>query len=120
MNVYLDDNRTDPALAGLLRSRGHAAVLPADAGLAGASDVRHLECAIRRRLIVLTADCDDFKDLHSLVQTAGGSHPGILLIHYDNDPTRDMRPKHIAAAVGKLDRSGLDLANQLVVLNQWR
>lgn len=120
MNLYLDDNRTDRALAGLLRSRRHGALLPADAGLAGASDVRHLTYAIRQNLVVLTADCDDFEDLHTLVQTAGGEHPGILLIHYDNDPTRDMRPKHIVAAIGKLERSGMDLANQIVVLNHWR
>jgi hypothetical protein len=31
-----------------------------------------------------------------------------------------MKPKHIIAAIAKLEKSGLALENQLVVLNHWR
>jgi hypothetical protein len=41
MNLYLDDNINKGALAGRLRKAGHSVVVPASAGLTGASDSRH-------------------------------------------------------------------------------
>ena len=75
MKIYLDDNRIDPALVGLLKKAGHRVVLPADANLAGASDARHLMNAIPQDLVVLTADRIDFGELHRLVQACGGRIP---------------------------------------------
>ena len=120
MKIYLDDNLDDRTLAALLVKAGHTVVRPSDAGLAGESDVRHLEYAIRHGLTVLTSDRRDFRELHQLVLTAGGGHPGILLVRYDNDLTRDMKPKHIVAAIGKLGRAAAPVIDQIVVLNQWR
>jgi len=120
MNLYLDDNRTDPRLAALLLRAGHTVVRPADVGLGGAPDARHLRHAIRNGLILLTADRIDFRDLHDLVVDSGGTHPGILLVRFDSDLKRDMKPRHIVAAIGRLERSGLDCTNQVVILNQWR
>jgi hypothetical protein len=120
MTIYLDDNRTDKSLIALLRKAGHVVVIPADVGLIGRSDACHLEYAIRHILVTLTADHEDFADLHQLVLTAGGNHPGILVVCYDNDPKHDMKPKHVVTAVGKLERSGLELANELIILNHWR
>jgi hypothetical protein len=37
-----------------------------------------------------------------------------------NDPNRDMKPKHIVGALGKLERSGLALGDDFIVLNHWR
>jgi hypothetical protein len=54
------------------------------------------------------------------VLTAGGGHPGILIVRFDNNPTRDMKSKDIVTAIGKLERSGTPLADQMIVLNQWR
>ena len=120
MNLYLDDHFTEQELAGMLRSQGHAVVRPAEVGLRGASDARHLEHCIRHRLVPLTADRLDFYELHNLVQAAGGQHHGILIVRYDNDPKRDMKTKHIVRAVGKLEQSGTALINQVVILNHWR
>jgi predicted nuclease of predicted toxin-antitoxin system len=120
MKLYLDDNLSDRVLAAMLRRAGHTAVQPADAGLVGASDVRHLEHAVRSDLVTLTKDGQDFKDLHQLVLSCSGCHPGILVVHSDNDPTRDMKPRHIAAAIAKLEQAGLDVSSQVVILNQWR
>jgi predicted nuclease of predicted toxin-antitoxin system len=120
MKIYLDDNLTDRTLAALLTKAGRMVVQPAAAGLAGASDPRRPEYAIRQGLTVLTSDCDDFRELHQLVLTAGGSHPGILVVRFENNPARDMKPKHIVAAIGKLIRSGSPVTNQFIVLNQWR
>jgi len=120
MNLYLDDNRADPRLAALLRRDGHRVAVPADVGMSGASDARHLDYAVRCALVVLTADRDDFRDLHDLVLNSGGSHPGILVIRFENDPMKKMKPRHIVTAIAKLERSGLPLRNQIIVLNQWR
>jgi predicted nuclease of predicted toxin-antitoxin system len=120
MDLYLDDNLDDTKLADLLRKAGHSVVRPADAGLIGASDVRHLAYAIANGFTILTSDREDFRDLHDLLRAAGGAHPGILVVRFDNDATRDMKPKQIVSAIGKLERSGVDWVNDLIVLNQWR
>jgi predicted nuclease of predicted toxin-antitoxin system len=120
MKIYLDDNLTDRTLEALLVKAGHTVVQPAAVGLARASDPRHFEYAIRQGLIALTSDRDDFRELHELIRTAGGNHHGILVVRYDNDSKRDMKPKHIVAAIGKFVRSGATVVNQVIVLNQWR
>jgi len=120
MRIYLDDNTTDPVLVAELRKRGHEVVLPSDASLSGASDARHLVYAIHGDLVFLTRDYDDFTDLHDVVIAADGEHPGILLVRFDNDPTKEMKPGRIAAAVDRIEASGLALINQLFVLNHWR
>jgi predicted nuclease of predicted toxin-antitoxin system len=120
MKIYLDDNRAGRALVNLLVKAGHTVVRPVDVGLAGKSDACHLEHAVHEGLVLLTADRVDYWDLHQLILTSGGDHPGILVVRYQNDPARDMKAKHIAAAVTKLEQSGMACANQIVVLNQWR
>ena len=59
-------------------------------------------------------------DLHDLVLASGGGHPGILLLHFDNDPTRDLHPKGVATAIGKIEASGVRIASEVHVLNHWR
>jgi predicted nuclease of predicted toxin-antitoxin system len=120
MRLYLDDNMLSPHLAALLQRAGHTVVLPADVGLPGASDPRHLSHAIQHGLTLLTANYRDFRDLHELVITAGGSHSGVLLVHFDNDPKRDMKPHEIARAITRLEAAGVPLANQLHAENHWR
>jgi predicted nuclease of predicted toxin-antitoxin system len=120
MKFYLDDNLTGKNLAAMLVKAGHSIVRPIDVSLSGNSDARHLQYAIEHSLVSLTSDRRDFRDLHYLILAAGGKHPGILVVRFDNDPTRDMRPKHIVSAMGKLQRSGFSTASQLIILNQWR
>src|SRR5262245_47646049 len=120
MNIYLDDNLSDRTLASLLVRAGHVVVRPADVGLTGAKDPRHLNHAVRAGLVFLTADDEDFHDLHDLIVGAGGSHPGILLVRYDNDPKKDMKPQHIVRAIRNLEQAGVDTTSQVVILNHWR
>ena len=120
MRIYLDDNTTDSRLVTELRKRGHDVVEPTDAFLGGASDARHFVYAIEKRLVILTRDADDFRNLHLIVIASRGEHPGIFLVRFDNDPTKDMKPGGMAAAVDRIDASGLPLSNQLFVLNHWR
>src|SRR5207253_2867030 len=98
----MDDNLAEDQLIKLLVKGGHATIRPAEVGMTGKSDANHLEYAIRQTLIVLTRDRDDFEDLHKLVLASGGSHPGILVVRYEKDSTKDMKPRHVAAAVTKL------------------
>ena len=120
MRIHLDDNFADRALAGALRKAGHTVFRPADLGIVGASDAKHLERAIREDLVVLTKDRDDFRELHDLVLACGGQHPGIIVVRYENDSRRDMRRGQIVNAIGKLERSGVPLRNARIILNSWR
>jgi hypothetical protein len=68
MNLYLDDDSASARLATALRNVGHTAAVPADFGIAGVSDPRHLICAIQNDLILLTRNYRDFLDLHDLAR----------------------------------------------------
>jgi predicted nuclease of predicted toxin-antitoxin system len=120
MRIYLDDNAAERHLVTLLRKAGHSVTIPSEAGHTGATDPRHLLHAIGTACLLLTNDYADFTDLHELILGSGGGHPGILLVYSENDPTRDMTPRGITVAIGKLEASGMPLNNQLHVLNHWR
>ena len=120
MKIYLDDNFADRTLAEKLRRAGHTVFRPADFGIRGASDARHLRQAIEEHLVTLTKDRQDFHELHQLVLVSGGHHPGVIVVRYANDAKRDMKAKHIVAALGRLESSGLPLADEYVILNHWR
>jgi predicted nuclease of predicted toxin-antitoxin system len=120
MNLYLDDDSAKASLARLLKRAGHQVAIPAGAGLAGVSDPRHLMHTVQQGLVLLTRNHDDFEDLHLLVQAAGGKHPGLLVVRFDNDPNRDMKDRDVARAVGNLEASGVAIANEIHILNHWR
>jgi phosphopantothenoylcysteine synthetase/decarboxylase len=100
-----------------LRTAGHQVVTPADAGLAGVSDPRHLTHTVQQHLVLLTRNHDDFEDLHLVVQATGGNYPGLLVVRSDNDPSRDMKDRDIARAIANLERAGVPVTNEFHVLN---
>jgi predicted nuclease of predicted toxin-antitoxin system len=120
MNLYLDEDSIDPLLVTYLRKAGHAATVSTEVGGGGASDPKQLEFAIHNDLALLTRNYSDFLDLHDLVLASGGSHPGILVVHAENDRPRDLTPRAIAAASSKLAASGMPLADQIHSVNDWR
>jgi hypothetical protein len=120
MNLYLDDDSAKASLVKLLRKAGHHVTIPVDAGLSGASDPRHLMHAVRTNLTLLTKNHDDFEDLHLLVQATGGKHAGTLVVRMDNDPSRDMKDRDAARAIGNLRGAGVAVANEFHILNHWR
>ncbi len=120
MKIYLDDNRADKRLANLLVTAGHSVVTPGPIGLRSASDACHLEYAIRNELTTLTNDRDDFRELHQLILTAGGRHPGILVVRFERDSSKAMKPRHILAAIENLGKANFVCANEFIVLNRWR
>ncbi len=120
MRLLLDENMSDNRLARRVRSEGHDPVMAGDAGLLSTTDARVLCWAITQALPTLTRDAQDFEDLHDLVQTAGGSHPGVLVVRFDNDPRHNLTDRGIASALARLEAAGIPLGNRIHVLNQWR
>jgi hypothetical protein len=120
MRIYLDDDSASRQLSQMLRKAGHDVSTPADLGTSGAPDPAHLTRAIRDGRVFLTRNARDFTLLHDLVRASGGGHPGILLLHFDNDPTRDLTPRGVATAIARLEASGVPIPNELHVLNHWR
>jgi predicted nuclease of predicted toxin-antitoxin system len=120
MRLLLDENLSDRRLASRLQARGHEPVLAADVGLLAVTDARVSTWAITLGLPVLTRDSEDFADLHDLLMTAGGHHPGMLFIRFDNDPRQNLSDRGIADAISKLESSGVPIRDKINVLNRWR
>lgn len=120
MRLYLDDDSVGTLLVRLLMHAGHDTKLPQDVGLVGRSDPVHFRYSIRANRTLLSANHDDFEELHDLVLEAGGTHPGILIVRWDNDRRRDLTPRGIVTAIGNLLASNVPVESQFVILNQWR
>jgi predicted nuclease of predicted toxin-antitoxin system len=120
MRIALDDDSASRQLLAILRKGGHDVVTPTDLGIRGAPDPVHLTRAIQDARVLLTRNARDFSLLHDLVHASGGSHPGIMLVHLENDPTRDLTPRGIATAIANLQSSGFAVSGDLHVLNHWR
>jgi hypothetical protein len=88
--------------------------------MSGASDPSHLTHAVRESRVLLTANYDDFEELHDLIMQSAGHHPGILVIRKENNPQRDLTPRGIVQAITKLDAASVPVADQFVILNHWR
>lgn len=120
MILYLDDNSAKASLVAQLRRAGHQVNVPADLGLAGASDASHLAACAGHGRVLLTRDHDDFLDLHDLVQATHGRHAGILVVRADNDPSRDMKDRDVVRALAKLEAARVPVENEFYILNHWR
>jgi hypothetical protein len=120
MRVLIDENLSSPRLAFRLRALGHDPILAGDAGLLSLADPRVVIWAIGQGLPASTRDAEDFEDLHDLIMAAGGHHPGMLIVHFDNDPRHNMNDRTIGIALSKLGSAGVPIADHIHVLNQWR
>ena len=120
MQIYLDDCADDDDLVAFLSQAGHTVYTPRSEQTRGALDARHLEYAAARGYVVLTQNPADFRRLHEIWQAQGRTHSGILLIYQDNIRGKDMEPADIPAAIGNLLASGIPIANEVHILNQWR
>jgi hypothetical protein len=120
VRLLLDVNYSDHRRAARLRSTGHDVVLAGDVGLLSALDPRVLAWAIGAARAFITMDADDFTDLHDLIMTAGGHHPGILIVRDDGDPRHRRSNQAIATALAKLEASRTAVPDQIHVLNRWQ
>ena len=120
MKIYLDDDMAAPLLAQLLRNAGHDVSLPVEVGLVGAEDAAHFRYAAMAGRSILTANHDDYRDLHRLVVDLTGHHPGVLIVRKDNDPKRDLKAAGIVRALRNLLAANVPIADECIVLNHWR
>lgn len=77
MNLYLDDDSASGFRLRLLRQAGHDVQLPQHVGMSGESDPAHLTFASRAGRVLLSANHDDFREVHELVYHTGGAHGGL-------------------------------------------
>jgi Domain of unknown function (DUF5615) len=119
LTLYLDDCANADLLAHLLTQAGHAVVRPGDVGTLGVADDVHLTYAAAHRLVLITKNPHDFQDLHDVDQ----NHAGIFAVYQDNDPSRDLSPADIVAAIRKIEEAvphGYVIAGEFHNLNAWR
>jgi predicted nuclease of predicted toxin-antitoxin system len=79
LKIYLDDCVCAKELVGMLRAKGHDVLTPNDTGTVGESDETHLNTAIAQTRVLITADVEDFSELHRLRP----NHDGIFAICQD-------------------------------------
>lgn len=120
MRIYIDEDMAASIAVRLLRQAGHDVETPAGLGLLGHTDAVQLTSAIHEHRVCLTGNYDDFEELHWLLREANGIHAGIMVVRQDNDPSRDLTPKGIVAAIRKLESAGVPIANEYIILNHWR
>jgi hypothetical protein len=120
MRLYLDEDLSSGLLAKLLQKAGHDVSTPSATAILGRADAVQLTCAIHDQRVCLSRNYQDFEELHLLLCEARGHHFGILIVRRDNDPTRDLTPKGIVAAIRKLQAAGVPVDNEYIVLNHWR
>ena len=119
LNLYLDDCANSDLLAQLLAQAGHTVVRPADAGIASEADEVHFRYAQGHGFVLITKNPKDFRALHNQDQ----NHPGIIAVYQDNDPSRDMNPADIVAAITNIEdavQNGFQIAWEFHNLNAWR
>jgi hypothetical protein len=120
VRLYLDDDTVGTLLVRLLERAGHDVELPKSAGLVGRSDPVHLQRALSANRMLLSGNHDDFEELHELILTAKGAHPGILIVRRDNDRRRDLTPRGIVTAISHLLAAEVPVENEFIILNHWR
>lgn len=120
MRIYIDEDLSSGLLTRILQKAGHDVLTAVTAGTLGSSDAAQLTFAIRDLRVCLSRNYDDFEELHFLVQAAQGQHQGIVIVRRENDPTRNLTPKGIVTAIGKLEAASAPVANEYIILNQWR
>ena len=120
LTIYLDDCSDDDNLITFLAQAGYTVISPRTAGTKGWEDPDHLAYAAGNGYVLLSHNPDDFDDLHRDWQAQGHTHSGIFLVYQDNNVRKDMTPTDIIRAIGNLLVSGLPIANEVYILNQWQ
>ena len=69
---------------------------------------------LRRRIDEIDAQ------LHDLIIAAGGHHPGMLVVRFDNDPRHNLTDRAIGSAISKLESSSVPIPDRIYVLQHWR
>ena len=114
IRIYLDDNIDTDDLIKVLKSTDFEVISPRNVGMSKKKDHQHLAYASLQKSILITRNCDDFRELHKKQK-----HYGILLIYRYNNQKKDMNEIQIAKAIKNLINTGVVLENNLFALNQY-
>lgn len=117
MKLLIDEDTKANILLARLRQAGHDIVSTQDLGKDAASDPEIFELAKSLGRVVLTKNVEDYFELH--VQHQDKGHSGVLAIYESHETAKDMSYKDIAQAIGNIEASGINLANDFQALNAW-
>lgn len=113
--MLVDEDSQAKLLVTLLKGAGHDILTSNEANLVGKSDAVVLDYARVQNRVLLTHNCDDFEALHEEFP----SHPGILAVYRDANPSKNMSFEAIVKAIANLEVAAFPLADQFIPLNQW-
>jgi predicted nuclease of predicted toxin-antitoxin system len=105
LRLLIDEDTQSAFLVRLLREAGHDVLTVNEAGLNGKIDPIILDRAREEDRILLTQNCNDFKELHQL----DNDHPGILAVYNDDDRSKNMSFKEIVRALANLETAAFAL-----------
>ena len=116
LRLLVDGDTQAHRLIRALRSAGHDVISANEAGLRRERDEVIFRYALADSRSILTRNAGDFRAiwLQSDVKV------GILAVHLDNDPTKDMSPADIVRSIANLEASGWDFEEEFVSLHAWR
>jgi len=112
----VDEDSQARAQLNLLRADGHDVVAIGELDTNGIPDPEVFDLAQSLERVLLTHNAEDFHALHR--ERPG--HQGIIAVYRDADPRKNMNHTQIAAAIRRVDTSGVTVAGEFHVLNHWR
>ena len=112
----MDEDSLARALLNLLRADGHDVVSIGELKKNGTPDPEVFDLAQLLERVLLSHNAGDFHALHR----ERPNHRGIIAVHRDADPRKNMNHAEIAAAIRRLATLQLPIAGNFHVLNHWR
>ena len=120
MRLLVDEDAQAKWLVNLLRQAGHDVETVGEAGLSGREDAAVLDYARQTDRLLLTYNCDDFKNLHDQQV----SHAGILAIYDESDSSKNLTYWEVVRALDTLQNYAHQtewiLSSEFIALNHWR
>ena len=112
----MDEDSQARSQLNILRGDGHDVVAVGELEKNGTPDPEIFELAQLLERVLLTHNAEDFHELHR----ERPEHRGIMAVFRDSDPRKNMSHVQIAAAVRRLESSGVPVVGGFHVLNHWR
>jgi predicted nuclease of predicted toxin-antitoxin system len=115
LSLLLDEDSQAKILVKFLFEAGHDVMTVNEATISGVPDEQVLDYARQQNRVILTRNCNDFRELHQL----NSVHPGILSVYQEADRSKNMSYQSIVSAIHNLMVVKLELSGQFIILNQW-
>jgi predicted nuclease of predicted toxin-antitoxin system len=116
LKILVDEDSQARLQLNILRGDGHDVVAVGEIDKNGTPDPEIFELAQTLERVVLTHNTEDFHELHR--ERPG--HRGVMAVFRDADPRKNMGHAQIAAAIRRIETSGVRIAGDFHVLNHWR